>query len=144
MNDTQIQFYIEKMFRIASERLEVLPKPLTASVAAGLVYKNRLLVIGVNQTKTHPLQAEFSKHKESVFLHAEVDAIRIFNNQLQIPTSKLTMFVSRAKKSFRNNKLQVPGLAKPCSGCQKCLKHFGINHVYYTTDIPGEVKRLYP
>ena len=46
-----------------------------ARVVAALYHKNTLIPIGLNQRKTHPLQARFADNPECIFLHAEIDDV---------------------------------------------------------------------
>ena len=45
-------------------------------LAAGIVHKKSLIATGVNSYKSHPLMLQFGKNSDSIFLHAEVDAIK--------------------------------------------------------------------
>lgn len=96
-------------------------------LAAAIVYKNKIVSIGRNQYKTHPIMLRFCKNPEAIFLHAEVDAInkatKILNkNEL----AKATLVVLRIKKDGSY------GMAKPCEGCQDCINHYNIKKVFYT------------
>ena len=96
--------------------------------AAAIYINNRLISIGVNQMKSHPLQAKFGANTDKIFLHAEIDAIR--NALRRVKTSELheaTMYVARMRQG-------VVRLSKPCVGCQRAILHFGIRNVYWTSD----------
>ena len=96
-------------------------------LAAAVLYKNRIVSIGTNQYKTHPMMKRFCKNPEAIFLHAEVDAI--------YKASKIL-----TEKEFKKSKLVVVrvkrdgsyGLAKPCDGCQECIDYYNIKKVEYT------------
>ena len=96
-------------------------------LAAALVKRNRVLGVGLNRSKTHPLQAKFGKNEQSIHLHAEIDAIK---NALKRHTVDelvgSTLMVARIKKDG------TPGSACPCSGCQRAIIHFGIKEVIHT------------
>jgi tRNA(Arg) A34 adenosine deaminase TadA len=96
-------------------------------LVAAVLYKNKIISIGKNQYKTHPAMIKFGKNSEAVYLHAEVDAInkasRVLNEK---QFKKASLYVVRVKKDGSL------GLAKPCTGCQKCIDHYNINSVEYT------------
>lgn len=102
------------------------PGMSNAHLAAALVdRKGKIISYGFNSSKTHPLQAKFSKNEHAIHLHAEVDAIR---NALKmgLDIEGTTMLVARALKDG------TPALAKPCEGCQRALVHFGVADVVWT------------
>lgn len=101
--------------------------------SAALVYKNQIISIGVNRSKTHPFQKRFQKNKDAIYLHAEVDAIKnaLRNIDLDI-LSKCTLYCCRVKHDD-NNKL-VWGISKPCKGCMEAISTFNISKVYFTDE----------
>lgn len=113
-----------------------------AKIAAGIVFKGRLISIGYNSKKTHPLQAKFGKNENAIFVHAEIDAIRKAVNILSSDQlKKCTMIVVRVKKDGSW------GLARPCvhkngQGCQNAIYTFGIKEVVYSTGENGKVAYL--
>ena len=98
-----------------------------AKIAAALVKRKKVLSIGVNRMRSHPLQKRFARNRHSIFLHAEIDAIK---NALQKYTLKelqgATLMVARVKRDG------TKALAAPCQGCQKAIEWFGIKDVQYT------------
>lgn len=91
--------------------------------SATIYLGNQIIAIGVNQLKSHPLQARFGKNADSIYLHAEIDAIR--NALKVVPMHELhnvTMYVARADGK----------LSKPCKGCQRAIVHFGITNIHWT------------
>lgn len=103
--------------------------------AAAIYLGNKLIAVGVNQLKTHPLQARFGINHEAVYLHAEIDAIK--NALKRIPLealSQVTLYVAKSRAG-------KPKMSKPCAGCQKAILHFGIPQVYWTDteDTPKEL-----
>ena len=85
------------------------------------------IAVGLNQRKTHPLQKKFGKNSDSIYLHAEIDAIvNAIRLGYTIEGSKL--YVARV---FRRTEL--PALAKPCEGCQRAIIHFGIRSVEWSS-----------
>lgn len=98
-----------------------------ARVVAAVVNKGKIVAIGKNQNKTHPVAARYSKHPEAIYLHAEVDAINKAKRVLK-DFSKAELHVVRMKQDGSL------GLAKPCSGCSKCIKDEKIHKVFYTKE----------
>ena len=122
---------IDMLTRLAIENPGVRSK---YKIAAGVVYKKNLIATGINSYKTHPLMWEFGKNQDSLFLHAEIDAIK---NSLRLITqeqlTKCDMYIVRVKRS-QTNKRWVFGLAKPCKGCQRAIESFNVKNIFYTTD----------
>jgi len=116
------------LFKLAS----TIEKVGGARIAASLVLKNSVLSFGFNQRKTHPFQAKFGKNIDSIYLHAEVDAIKNALKSCSLDDLKNSvLYVARSKTI---NKLQVSGLAKPCDGCMRAIANFNIKKVVYSTD----------
>lgn len=104
-------------------------------LAALLVYKNEVIAIGINKTKSHPFQRKYAKHDDAIYLHAEVDCIKNALRQYDEDIiAKSTMYVLRMKHPENKPKTFMRGLAKPCEGCQRAIAAYDIKHVYYTTD----------
>lgn len=98
-------------------------------LAAGIVHKKSLIATGVNSYKSHPLMLQFGKNSDSIFLHAEVDAIKNALRLLSVGQLKdCDMYVVRVKRDGSY------GLAKPCEGCRNALALYGLKNVYYTHD----------
>lgn len=104
-------------------------------LAAGIVYRKHLIATGVNSYKSHPLMYEWGRNADSIFLHAEVDAIK---NALRLITqdqlTKCDMYIVRVKKQDSRRHNWTYGLAKPCPGCTRAIEAFNLRNVYYTTD----------
>ena len=129
---------IQRIFSILKEVAVATPKVSGAKLAAAIVYKNKIISIGVNSMKSSPLQAKYATNKDlSIFLHAEIAAIKNALRQLDVEEfSKVTLFVCRAKTDIQTNQM-VFGLAKPCTGCLRAIVEFDIKRVYYTLDNDG-------
>lgn len=109
-------------------------------VAAAIYIKNKLIALGVCERKTDTFQAKYSKNEDAIFRHAEVSAIKNALRKVDVDDLKsATIYVARSKKRKVNHKkaLNTWGLAKPCSGCAKCISDFGIKTVVFTTDNEG-------
>jgi len=94
-------------------------------MAALLITTSGGMFVGFNSYKTHPLAKKFQKNKDTICLHAEVDAIRkAVSSGASTEGSK--MFVARVLKNGK------AALAKPCTGCQRALVAFGVEKVEWT------------
>ena len=108
-------------------------------MAAGIVYRKHLIATGVNSYKTHPMMYQYGKNEDSIFLHAEIDAIK--NALRLIDTQQLTkcdMYIVRVKRKSPSNRAFVHGLAKPCPGCRRAIANFNLRNVYWTEDYDFE------
>jgi deoxycytidylate deaminase len=104
-------------------------------MAAGIAYRGNLLATGLNSFKSHPMMRQWGKNEDSIFIHAEVDAIK---NALKIMShrelAKCDLYIARVKRPNTDRHMWVPGLAKPCQGCQRAIAAFDIRNVFYTHD----------
>ncbi len=107
--------------KIAMELAVEAERDVTHELCALVVSKNRVLSVGYNQPKTHPISSDTVQQQ----LHAEMDAL------LRCPEADAEgaeVIVVRVKPSGK------PGLAKPCGVCQGILRRFGVRRVFYTID----------
>jgi tRNA(Arg) A34 adenosine deaminase TadA len=106
-------------------------------MSAVIVIKNKIVGLGFNQMKTHPFQAKFSKNKDSVYIHAEIHAIKNALRSIDVDDLRYAdLYVTRVMNG--NSKR---GMSKPCEGCVGAIVEFGIKRVYYT-DSEGKVLKL--
>lgn len=95
--------------------------------AAAICYKGMVLAWGVNSYKTHPMMLLYGKNEESIFLHAEIDAlIRAVASYGTDLLKDCSLYV------LRLNKKGEVAQSCPCSGCQKAIEAFQIKKVYHT------------
>jgi tRNA(Arg) A34 adenosine deaminase TadA len=118
-----------KQLRVIAEDVEPVK---TARIAAAIAIGGEIISIGVNQRKTHPLQARFTRHTSAIYQHAEISAIhnalkRVRQNDL----ARATLYVVRRRKNTETKDWE-DGMACPCEGCQKAIKYFDIKKVVYT------------
>lgn len=101
------------------------------------VYKNKVLSVGYNSQKTHPLQ-EYYNHFRNFYpntggkfinhsLHAETYCLLQIKD-MDIDFGKVELFI------FRTRKDRETGMSRPCDGCMRLIKDIGIKVIYYTTD----------
>lgn len=108
-------------------------------MAAAIVYKKRIVSIGYNRMKTHPMQAKYSTNSERIYLHAEISAIKNALRYMSVSELKrCSLYVYRKKKI---NGSYCSGLAKPCSGCMRAIVEFGLKEVIYSDD-EGNAERI--
>ena len=113
------------------------PNP-TEKMAAAIVYRNKIISIGMNSMKSHPMAAKYAKNNQAIFLHAEVSAIKNALREIEVDDfAKCDIYIARVKKEKPFTKKYVWGLAKPCIGCQRAIREFGLRKVVYTTDEHG-------
>jgi deoxycytidylate deaminase len=110
--------------------------PIKSSrMTAAIVRGKEIISFGANQMRTHPFQAKFGKNPESLFWHAETNAI--FNALRVVDVDSLKkadLYVCRVKYSGTKREQFISGNAKPCTGCAKCIADFGVKRVFYTTE----------
>lgn len=106
-----------------------------AKIAAAIVYKGRIISIGICSYKSHPLQRKYGRNEHSIFLHAEIDAISKAIGRVDL--SKCSLYVVRMKWDGCKRTSLIEGLAKPCEGCCKAIAAFGIRNVYWTKENDG-------
>lgn len=109
-----------------------------ARVVSIIVNRNSILSIGVNNSKTHPFQAKFSKNEHALFWHAETRAISLaLKKGYSDLLKKSSMYVLRLTKAGR------PAFSMPCPGCAKAISVHKIGKVIYSkgddifTDTPS-------
>jgi tRNA(Arg) A34 adenosine deaminase TadA len=126
MND----LLVDKLFDIAKDRTPI----ARARIVAAVVHKKLdQPIIAWNSMKTHPFQARWGADQFKVSLHAETSAIHKALKVLDVEDfEKADLYVVRAK--LIENKW-VHGLAKPCTGCARCIATFGLKNVYYTREV---------
>ena len=92
---------------------------VTHQLCALVVDKNRVISVGYNSPKTHPISSETVQQQ----LHAEMDAVLRAGEEALIGAE---VIIARCKPSGK------PGLAKPCSVCEGVLRRAGVRRVFYT------------
>lgn len=105
---------------------------LCANLSAAVVKRNKILSFGFNQKKTHPFQALWGKNEESIYWHAETQAIHnAIKRHGEEKIHGADLYVTRAKKESPRGKY-IYGMACPCEGCMNAIKYYGIKNVYFT------------
>lgn len=107
------------------------------------VYQNRIIGIGYNCNKTHPIQKEFNRYRKIRYnnaitptIHAEMMCLLSIKN-MDLKWNKVSLYVFRScAKGY--------GMARPCAACMEAIKEFGIKNIYYTTDDGFASEKLLP
>lgn len=104
-----------------------------------IVDRNRIISIGLNSLKTHPLNLKYNyvnKNNESISniigTHSELNAVIKLGEE---DCSGLTLVNTRIN---RNNELDY---SAPCSGCSDMIKQLNFKDVYYTAT-GGKIVKL--
>lgn len=129
---------INRCFKLAKNASEF--SDCKIKVGAILVYKNKVVSVGYNTSKSNPIQKAYNKYRnqngERQFdtetqnngLHAEMmclqHATRLFKGDL----SKCSIFVYSETKDGSTR------LSRPCMGCYTYIRELGIKNVYFTTN----------
>ena len=107
-----------------------------------LIYKGRIISIGQNSKKTHPINLRNRKiSKEGVDIStfkgvcSEWSAISKLKNLTNIPAHKCSLINIRINK---NNDIRM---SRPCCGCLSLLAFFDISNVFYSNE-KGEFEHL--
>lgn len=110
--------------------------PHRAKLAACITVKDTPVVWGFNSMKSHPFQALHGKNSESIFWHAETNAIYNFiKRRSKEELEGSVMYIARAKKTMPGPKGKwICGLAHPCEGCMEAIEQYRIKKVIYTTN----------
>ena len=104
-------------------------------LAAAIVCRNKIISVGMNSMKSHPMAAKYGKNEHAVYLHAEVSAIKNALREIDVDDfAKCDIYITRVKKEAPFTKKYVWGLAKPCAGCERAIAEFGLKRVIYTCD----------
>jgi len=101
--------------------------------------RNRIISIGMNSTKTHPLNLKYNyvnKDNKSISnivgTHAELNAVIKLGEE---DCSKLTLINTRIN---RNNMLDY---SAPCSGCSDMIKQLNFKNVYFS-NVQGKFDKI--
>lgn len=115
----------EKVFRLLCDAAQ--ESEFKHKHASCICHKGRVLSIGTNQRKTHPLQAKYSDKDARVWLHSEIDAIvQVINRHGAEILKDCELFNLRLTRGGNI------GNSKPCEGCSRAIEAFEIGRVYWT------------
>lgn len=96
------------------------------SHVAFLVKKNKIVQIGINLAKSHPITKNYKyQDHQHTGVHAELN-VCIKSGKEDLSKYKLVV--------IRINRHNQTTNSKPCIGCQGVIKQFGVGQVWYSTD----------
>jgi deoxycytidylate deaminase len=120
------------------ENLKILARTSTHPsvwVASCLVHRNKIVSYGINCMKSHPYQKKYGRNEDAIYFHAETSAIYTADKRMGFDKFQNSiLYVCRIKYESTEKRSMISGLAKPCSGCMRCIQHYGIKSVIYTMD----------
>jgi deoxycytidylate deaminase len=91
---------------------------------AFLLRKNKIVAIGINNTKTHPDNLKFAyRYPQAQGTHAEFKAC-LKGNKASYKGYELVVI-----RVDNNGQL---AMSKPCEGCQRMLEHYQVDTIWYT------------
>ena len=97
-------------------------------IGAVIVKKNRIIAIGTNTEKTHPIQKHYDKFRKFPThhrIHAEIKAII---------NSKLNHLDGCSIYIYRETKSGHLANSRPCPSCIQMIKNYGIRKIGYSTN----------
>ena len=98
-----------------------------------VVYNNRVISSGFNNTKTDPVQAHYNRYRNmqgsKVFhlCHAEVMALKKIS-VMGLDGKKITVY------NYRELADSSPALSRPCPACMRMIQDLGITRIVYSTN----------
>lgn len=99
-------------------------------VGAIVFHKDRILGIGRNQNRSHPMQAKHATHEKKIWCHAEISAII-----RTTPKEREGASILVVRPSFNTGRQND---SKPCLGCFGAIEiKSGLKFLYYF--ISGEL-----
>jgi len=107
------------------------------SIFATIYYKGMPVATGQNSYKTDPLQKKWANHPDKIYLHAEIEALKRASKILEPDDFRHTVM-----QIYRLTKSGDTTMARPCSGCEAAIRHFGLDWVLYT-NWEGQWERLF-
>ncbi len=98
--------------------------------------KNRIISIGINNTKTHPeikklnyISEEGEDLRDIARTHSELNCVLKLQNKTNLNKFENLVFVN-----IRLDKNGNVKYARPCNGCSHLLKQVGYKRVFYSGD----------
>ena len=135
---------IERGFKLAKNASKF--SDCKTKIGAVLIYKNKVISVGYNTTKSNPIQKmyniyrntnerKYDVEKRNNGVHAEIMTLQHATRSFKGDLNKCSIFVYSEKKDGSTR------LTKPCMGCSKMLEELGVKNIYYTTDNGWQYER---
>jgi hypothetical protein len=125
----------ERLIEIAYALYDPEEHPIRTFHTSFILNKKKILSIGINNPKTHTINLRNPKvgnRGELIYdkgMCSELVAIKKLISKSQIRTEKCSLINLRIDK---NNKLNC---SKPCSSCEKLLKYYSFDEVFYSSKL---------
>lgn len=130
-NNSMNQKILHAILLLAEEKQ---PEVRNFRIASAVVFKDKEIVaVGYPRNKSHPIQKEFGRNEESIYLHAEIDAILRAYKHVDFFNKDFSLYVARIKRRHSTDNSFTQGNAKPCSGCTRFIHKCGIQTLHYST-----------
>ena len=108
---------------------------------ACIVKKGKILSMGFNQYKTHPLQKKYDVNRvfyeyvtnNTHYIHAEIKALTKLKN---MDLSDCEIYVYRLGCNGKH------AISRPCAACMSAIINSGIKKIIYTTDTGYVVEHI--
>jgi len=110
---------LPSIFRLAKEASKY--SKYKYQLGCVIVSNGKVVSVGFNSNKTHPIMAKYSPHAT---LHAEAAAL------LPLKFKKIKNGVAVV---YRESARGKPAMARPCKFCRQILADYGIKEFLYTT-----------
>ena len=101
------------------------PSPLRTFHTTFIIENKRIVSIGINNIKTHPLSLKYAYRDDQRSIHSELSAILKLGYE---DCSDLTFVNVRLTKDL------TVANSKPCQGCIDMLKQVGFKKLFYTAN----------
>ena len=116
---------MNKLFDVACSQKTLVK---TSRHATAIVHKNKIISIGVNKLKTHPIMLNYAYVSDKkIFIHSEIDAlIKVINIWGPDILKQCELYNLRVTNTNR------VGTAKPCQGCMDAITGSKLKRVFWT------------
>ena len=114
-----------KFFEVAKAVAKTSEYP-RIKIGCCIVKKNRILAVGVNLVKSHPMQKIFNKYRDidpnRIYnnIHAELDAMLKVANKKDLEGADIYL--------YREDVFGQRKMSKPCPACSQILKMYKIKN----------------
>ena len=109
-----------------------------------VLYKNRILSIGKNNHKTHPINLLNPKfNRELVNISSEKKTCSELAAIIKLKNTSNVAFNRCSLINIRVDRTGVLNNSCPCSSCKSLIKYFGFKNVFYSNELGEFVEYIY-
>lgn len=126
MNKKEIRFFnVAKVISRTSEYPRI-------KIGCCVVKKNRILAVGINLLKSHPMQKYYNRQRcmdiNKIYnhIHAELDAVLKVYDKVELKNADIYI--------YREDHIGIKRMCRPCPACMYMLKKYRLRYIYYTND----------